>query len=397
MLTTLLLSSLLYADDISTSETSYNGAQILEGDNEVLLDLVYDSNGDPTTNPYAFFEGNTLYAGNSDVYGNSIDAIVEFFWFESSIDRGSDFYVAVIKARANPGDDCYVAPWVDGYDCHLWADEFQDWGEYPALSVEALKDMSNPNGAFRWDWSVPFENYGIDAYGQVLFSNQYGIGGNTEGSAMAHGEYQLDDEGTMQAAGDVQVKGYVGSEYRVQTQYEVTLYEWDVEVDGRADVMAWDMYLNTGVRDDQSAYHEYFLAIQVEEGETFTIDFFNIAANFDLGWWNPIHYDLGLSLGNVQIMPPPDFEEPVVEEPASEPAVEPAEEPEDTGIVFDEDTAIGYEPVEEEEEELPQLENEMSDPVKGCNAVSSVTSYKSGWLSLLLVSLLLWGRYRYEA
>ena len=89
---------------------------------------------------------------------------------------------------------------------------------------------------------------------------------------MSHGSYQLDEDGNTQASGDIQVKGYVGSEYRVQTQYEVTLYEWDVFVDGRANLMAWDMYLNLGVRDSQSAYHEYFLAIQVEEGETFRID-----------------------------------------------------------------------------------------------------------------------------
>jgi hypothetical protein len=390
----LLASSLCFADDISLSETSYNGAQILEGDNEVLLDLVYDSHGDVSTAPYAYFEGNTLYAGNSDVYGNSVDAIIEFFWFESSIDRGSDFYVAVIKARSNPGNNCYAAPWVNGYDCHLWADEIQDWGEHPALSVEALKNSGNPNGAFRWDWSVPFENYGIDAYGQVLFSNQYGIGGNTEGSAMAHGEYQINEEGDVQASGDIQVKGYVGSEYRVQTQYEVTLYEWDVDVTGRADIMAWDMYLNTGVRDDQSAYHEYFLAIQVEEGNTFEILRLNIVGNFDLGWWNPLHYDLGISMGNLQIMPPPDYEEPVVTEPSSEPAVEPAEEPVDTGLGVDEDTAITVSEPEEGTEELPQLENDMSEPVKGCNTASSVTTCKAGWFSLLLISILLWLRAR---
>ena len=46
-----------------------------------------------------------------DVYDNTIDAIVEFFWFQSSIDRGTDFYVAVIKTRVTPGHDCYYAPW----------------------------------------------------------------------------------------------------------------------------------------------------------------------------------------------------------------------------------------------------------------------------------------------
>ena len=88
----------------------------------------------------------------------------------------------------------------------------------------------------------------------------------------------LDEDGNVEAAGNVQVKGYVSSEYKVQTQYEVTLYEWDVYVDGRANMMAWDMYLNLGARDDQSAYHEYFLAIQVEEGQPFMLDELNFVS-----------------------------------------------------------------------------------------------------------------------
>ena len=203
----------------------------------MFADFLGFSDSDEETFPYAFFEGNTLYVGNSDIYENTIDAIVEFFWFQSSIDRGTDFYVAVVKTRATPGHDCYYAPWdwARGAQCKLWADEWTDWGEYPVLSVEAMTDVEREQGAFRWDWSIPFESYGIDAYGQVTFQNAYGIGASSEGSAMTHGEYQISEEGDVKAAGSVQVKGYNSSEYSVQTQYEVTLYEWDVYVDGRAD------------------------------------------------------------------------------------------------------------------------------------------------------------------
>ena len=122
---------------------------------------------------------------------------MEFFWFQSSIDRGTDFYVAVVKTRVTPGHDCYYAPWdwARGAQCKLWADEWSDWGEYPVLSVEAMTDVTREQGAFRWDWSIPFESYGIDAYGQVTFQNRYGIGESAEGAAMVHGEYQLNDDG----------------------------------------------------------------------------------------------------------------------------------------------------------------------------------------------------------
>jgi hypothetical protein len=189
-----------------------------------------------------------------------------------------------------------------------------------------MTDVEREQGAFRWDWSVPFESYGIDAYGQVTFQNAYGIGSDSEGAVMAHGEYQADEDGEIQAAGNVQVKGYHSSEYSVQTQYEVTLYEWDVFVDGRADLMAWDMYLNLGARETQSAYHEYFLAVQVAEGEQFTLDNLNFIGNFDTGWYDPFHHELGISLHGMTIGQP--FYEPTSTDDGSEEERE--EEPENT-------------------------------------------------------------------
>ena len=294
------------AGELSVSETSYTGATILEGDWDVTFEDFQPFGDSEETFPYAFFEGNTLYVGNSDIYDNTVDAIVEFFWFQSSIDRGTDFYVAVIKTRTTPGHDCYYAPWdwARGAQCKLWADEWSDWGEYPVLSVEAMTDVEREQGAFRWDWSIPFESYGINAYGQVTFQNKYGIGESSEGAAMAHGAYQLNDDGDVKVEGNVQVKGYQSSEYSVQTQYDITLYEWEVFVDGRADLMAWDMYLNLGARETQSAYHEYFLSVQVEEGMPFTLDNLNFSANFDTGWYDPFKHELGITLQGMTIGQP---------------------------------------------------------------------------------------------
>jgi hypothetical protein len=399
MLTNLLLSSLLMsnasAEDLSSAETSYSGATILEGDVDITFDT-YEPVDPSWNNSYAWFEGSTLYMGNEDDCGNSVDAIIEFFWFQSSIDRGSDFYVAIIKARSTPG-----------MDCSLWADEWQDWGEYPVLSVEAMTDISREAGAFRWDWAVPFENYGIDAYGQISFTNSYGIGGNVEGAALAHGEYQLDEDGNVKAAGDVQVKGYVSSDYRVQTQYEVTLYEWDMWVDGSADSMAWDMYLNLGARDDQSAYHEYFMSIQVEEGETFLLDEINIAGNFDTSWWNPWgDSEVGVSLQGIEISPPfweaeeeeeddswddwedededdwddwdDEDEDEDIDPEDEDPSVDPEEEDVDYGDP-------GFE--DEDEDDMPSLENNGTEPSKsGCSVAGAGTMGGLGLSMLLAVA-----------
>ena len=254
-------------------------------------------------------------------------------------------------------------------DCELWADDLFDWGEHPVLSVEAVTDVTREAGAFRWDWAVPFENYGIDAYGQVTFSNQYGIGLNAEGAVMAHGEIPLDESGTVKAAGNVQIKGFVNSDYMVQTQYEVTLYEWDVYVNGRADLMAWDTYLNLGVRANQSAYHEYFISIQVEEGETFLLDELNFSAHFDTGNFNPFASELGLSVQDIEISTP--YWEPENNEEAEwsyDNEEEEEQEPEDEDITIvpitaEDDLAI--------DEEMPSLDQT---PIQsGCNT-------SNGWL-----------------
>ena len=361
-----LMTMLAFGDGLSTSETSYTGATILEGDSEVVVSeaLSIDYQVDP--NNYAFFEGNSLYVGTSDDDGNSVDGIIEFFWFHSSIDRGSDFYVAVIKVRSTPGNNCFFS------DCHLWADEWQDWGEHPVVGVEAMTDVVGEQGAFRWDWAVPFENYGIDAYGQITFGNQYGIGASAEGSAMTAVETP---EGTningipVNGDANIQVKGYVSPDYKVQTQYNVTLYEWDVFVNGRADLMSWDVFLNLGERDDQSAYHEFFLAIQVEEGQPFMLDELNLYGNFDTGWWNPIHKEIGVSLQGIIISQP--YYEPASTEPSEDP-VEPAEEPlEDSGW---EDTATpddsAVEDLIDPNEDEPSVKEDSEQQAAGCATVS---------------------------
>lgn len=387
MLGLLLSTGLALGTGLGVPETSYVGASILQGDTDVIFNDVLNINYEADTNTYAFFEGNTLYVGNSDSYGNSVDGIIEFFWFQSSINRGSDFYVAVMKVRATPGRDCPF--WLSlNSDCELWADDLFDWGEYPVVSVEALTDVNREQGAFRWDWAVPFENYGIDAYGQVSLSNQYGIGLNAEGSVMAHGEIPLDSSGTTEAAGNVQVKGYLNSSYMVQTQYDVTLYEWDVYVNGRADLMAWDAYLNLGVRADQSAYYEYFLPIQVEIGEPFLMDELNFVATFDTGNINPFAHELGLSVQNVEISLP-YWEEPIAEAPEEEEEViepQPSSEPSEENIAL-EDTALS-DPAEEtisedsDNDTMPELD--QGTPISsGCSTVG-----KSSILGVILTILM---------
>lgn len=360
------------AEELSAAETTYDGAVILSGDYDVTFDTVTDGDYNSDPNAYAYFEGNTLYVGNEDQHGNTLDAIVEFFWFESSINRASDFYVAVIKTRANPNES---APGIFT-DCELWCDSWGDWGSAPVISVEAMTDISREQGAFRWDWASPFEDYGVDAYSQITFQNSYGIGANAEGSAMSGVSLPEDTNiNGIPVTGDanIQVKGYVNPSYKVQTQYDVTLYEWDVFVQGTPAVMAWDMYLNLDERADSAAYQEYFLPIQVEIGEPFMMDEMNFATNFDTSNFDPFPHELAVSLQGLVITMP--YYEPVttVDEPSDEPEDTGSDDTgysEDTGSEKSEDTGV----ILDENEDNMEDTKIVSEPIRGCTTFSTSSS-----------------------
>jgi hypothetical protein len=273
---------------LSEAQTSYTGAVMLEGEVDVVFGgiEVGDMGLEDGQERYAFFTGNTLYFGVEDDSANSVDGIAEFFWFESSIDRGSDFYVAVLKIRTTPNVD------------EEW---YLDVSDQPVNMVRAETDTSRGVGAFRWDWSLPFENYGLDSYGEVTLNSEYGIGGNAEGSAMF--AKTVEEEGDI-AEINVQSKGFVNSDYKVATQYQVTLYRWNTIVQGSAGYMDWSVTLENSDRDTQSAYHEYFLVMQVDEGETFTIDRLDIGGGLN-GWWWGVETSLGVAITDIQLSQPP--------------------------------------------------------------------------------------------
>jgi hypothetical protein len=278
---------------ISEAETTFKGAQMLTGEIDVDFEEVTVGMADDTESlRYAFFSGNTIYAGVEDRDGNTIDMIAEFFWFESSIDRGSDFWVAVVKARTSPN--------LEGG----WMLEMTD---SPILSVQAETMNEDRNAGFRWDWSVPFESYGWDAYGNVTLETVYGIGSAAEGSALVAYEDKTSEDGvTSEVRASIQSKGYFNSEYRVQTRYQVTLWRWEMFVHGTPQDLSWDLYLDSPDRQEQNAYHEYFIVMQADEDKGFSLDRLQLSGtvtNPRWYWWDE-HSTMSIALNNIQIERP---------------------------------------------------------------------------------------------
>ena len=324
-------------DGLSLTETSYQGAVMLEPGITVEAES-YDV-GDMThkygQKQYSYWSGNTLYVGAEDDFGNGIDGIIEFFWFESSIDRGADFYVAIIKARTTPNvyEDWYL----------------MDDDDKPVQKVSVHTNISREVGAFRWDWSLPFENYGMDSYGTVSLKNSYGIGAGAEGSAMTG--YKYNEDG-IKAEVDVQAKGYVNSEYRVTTNYTTELWSWYTRVRGAPDEMTWTTTLDNHTKTEESAYHEYFLVMQSQAGVPFTIDTLTLGASVDEWWWT-VWNQFSVQLNNVTLYQPelPEVIDEEEEEEEELPVEEEEEEEEETDDGLDWDTGT-VDLVEVEEEEV---------------------------------------------
>jgi len=278
---------------ISDAETSFKGAIMLKGDIDVTFgELTAGMLEDDENFRYSFFSGNTLYAGVEDRHGNTTDMIVEFFWFESSIDRGSDFWVAVVKARTTPNLE-------EG-----WKLEVE---EEPVLSLHAETYNEAANAGFRWDWSLPFESYGWDAYGSVTMESSYGLNTNAEGAAMVAYEQKESADGvTEEVSATVQAKGYMNDSFQIQTKYQITLWRWEMMVQGTPSDMDWDLYLDSWDRQEQNAYHEFMVVMQADEDQGFSLERLELSGNVtDPRWyWWDSHSTMSLALHDIQLIRP---------------------------------------------------------------------------------------------
>lgn len=277
------------ASALADAETSYRGALLLRGgdtlendDVDVVMgEVTAGSEGVPEEMRIAGrFVGNTLMAEARDDYGNTIALIAEFYWFESSVPRGSDFFVGVVKAVNSPNR---AEKWVLEHSVNGPTDKLRpDHGAVLKLTADTNPDLTY--GGFRADWSIPFHDVHVDKVGEVSVSATYGVGAKGEGSAEYAYAATYDDPskcteymgqqtqyGCELGAG-TQVKGNFDLNYSVSTSYEIPLYTWDMYSNLSPSTLQWTWFLRNKSAEFNKAYREYFISMQTPEEEVFQID-----------------------------------------------------------------------------------------------------------------------------
>ena len=285
--------------DLSMTQTSYQGARLLKGTENVQVGgITVGPYGDDDNNRYSYFQGDTHFGGVSNPEtGNKVDIVTEWYWFESSVPRNADFYVGVIKVKSSPNviDSWFLKEENGWYGNMMWPDDV-------VQLLEVKMDPSGVSGGLRWDWCVPFDTYSWEPEKNIEVASGYSAGFDVEGGFSEGGILKdLTDKSNIQA------KGFIKGNHSVSTQYTITLYKWQVLVSSGADNMKWQMRVLKGGNNQDSAYHEYFVVVQAEKGTPVHIPEITIAANFkhSMWWWFDNYEAVSATITDVTFIPPP--------------------------------------------------------------------------------------------
>ena len=280
------------AAQLSESQTAYIGARLLCGPDESSPNCAKASRGQvvfqrleegdyadhDARDRYGFWQGDSLFVGVVDEDGgNRVDAVAEFYWFESSVERGSDFYVVVLKVASAPAP---TTNWRIATPPSL-ADRFIGRDIGPAQRVKARADNSGRFGTIRWDWSVPFQNYRWEPERVIEVEQEYTAGLRVDADANAMIRPQEGSAMRSITEGlNVQAKGFLDSNAKVSTRYTITLWRWEMRVQPGATQMIWDLTALDPEHEHDPAYHEYFLVMQAPRGEPVRLEALDFGATF---------------------------------------------------------------------------------------------------------------------
>ena len=300
----------------SDTGTNFQGARILKGGEDVVVQGQTGEGKYTGTNAerYQYWQGSTLYFGvQSPDTKNSVDAIAEFFWFESSIPRGSDFYVMQIKVKSSPNP---WDKWILAKEPNFLDDYILFWNDIqPAQHLDVTMEPGGAHGALRWDFCVPFETYKWEPVKTMQIAESYGAGYSVNAAANLEGKAskQFQEGGAVADLSgnvDIQSKGYVNNDFKVQSQYTITLYKWQMLVQSGGEDIHYKLVVlpHDKQKDNQSdsGYYEYFIVIQATRGTPVHISEIEIGGMFrhDVPLWFDGYEGISATAGDIWVTPP---------------------------------------------------------------------------------------------
>lgn len=298
----------------SDTGTNFQGARILKGNEDVVVQGTVGTGvfEDAENNRYNYWQGSTLYFGvDSPESENSVDAIAEFFWFESSIPRGSDFYVMQLKVKSSPNP---WDKWILAKEPNFIDDYIFFWNDIqPSQHVDVEMEAGGAHGSLRWDFCVPFETYKWEPVKTMQISESYGAGYSLNGTANAQGKASKQfKEGGIVAdlSGDanIQAKGYVNNDFKVQSQYTITLYKWQMLVQSGGEDIHYKLVVlpHDEENEQDSGYYEYFIVMQATRGTPVHIEEIEVGGMFrhKVPVWFDGYEGLSATLSDIWITPP---------------------------------------------------------------------------------------------
>ena len=298
----------------SDTGTNFQGARILKGNEDVVVQGAPAAGvyGDESTR-YGYWQGSTYFFGvSAEESGNSVDAIAEFFWFESSIPRGSDFYVMQLKVKSSPN---VWDKWLLAKDPNFIDDYIFFWNDVqPSQHVDVVMEAGGQHGALRWDFCVPFETYKWEPLKTMQIKESYGAGYSLTGTANGKGKAskQFKEGGAvadLTADASIQAKGYINNDFKVQSQYTITLYKWQMLVQSGGQDIHYKMVVLPHDEDqnqEESGYYEYFIVMQATRGTPVHVDEIEIGGMFRKSvplWFDP-YEGISATVGDIWITPP---------------------------------------------------------------------------------------------
>ncbi|MFT5433151.1 MAG: hypothetical protein ACI9OJ_003856 [Myxococcota bacterium] len=298
----------------SDTGTNFQGARILKGNEDVVVQgTVTPGIFEDTDNPrYSYWQGSTLFFGvESPETENSVDAIAEFFWFESSIPRGSDFYVMQLKVKSSPNP---WDKWILAKEPGFIDDYILFWNDVqPSQHVDVFMEPGGAHGSLRWDFCVPFETYKWEPVKTMQISESYGAGYSLNATANGQGKasQQFKEGGLvadLTADANIQAKGYVNNDFKVQSQYTITLYKWQMLVQSGGEGIHYKLVVlpHDEENEQDSGYYEYFIVMQATRGTPVHIDNIEVGGMFrhKVPVWFDGYEGLSASLSDIWITPP---------------------------------------------------------------------------------------------